>query len=319
MKRILIAVLCIAMLTFVLNTSAHRGQLDADGGHFDELTGLYHFQTEDGLYEQNPEEAPANTLVGPWVFTVIPAEEVHEFWEETVELIRDDALAAYTDGALTETSLATSGINPGVYKGHGWRIDWEIGFLKEDNPTCEHNIPEIAGHLATYHGQSYFYGVMRFTADLAAKTTLHLQYNAVARGWLNGMEFYNTTHQWGVPQVWDEDNPIPPHPQGMVREGDNILVVKIRRGGNNCGNALEWFVTCGLKPHTSTRITVPFVYEDGEVIVDYFAESTSLHDINGDGVVNILDLVAIANAIKPPAAPRLQRKKLKPWAAFKRR
>ena len=311
----MMAVVTIVMLTFVLNTSAHRGQLDADGGHFDELTGLYHFQTEDGLYEQNPEEAPASTLVGPWVFTVIP--EVGT-WHDARDATREDTLAAYTDGALTETALATGGINPSVHKGHGWRMDWEIGFLKEVNPVCSHNIPEIAGHLATYHGQSYFYGVMRFTAERAAKTTIHLQYHAVARGWLNGVEFFSPQIQW---RHGDPENPTPRHPQGMVREGDNILVVKIRRGGNNCGCYPNWFVTCGLKPHTPTRITIPFVLEDGEVIVDYFPDDTDIHDINGDGVVNILDLVAIANAINP-AAPRLQRQKrqkLKPWATFKRR
>lgn len=312
------SLLIIVLLAFVVNAQAHRGQLDADGGHFDEDTGRYHFQAADGLYEQNPAEKPANTLVGPWVFTVIPETEDTEDWNHSAfDLTRNDTLAAYTDGALTETVLATSGINLGVYKGHGWRMDWEIGFLKEDNPTCRHNIPEIAGHLATYHGQSYFFGVIRFTADRDAKTTIHLRYNAVARGWLNGVEFYNTTRQW---RSEDPKNPIPIHPQGMVREGDNLLVVKIRRGGNNCGNALEWFVTCGLKPHTPTRITVPFVYEDGEVTVDYFTDTTSPHDINGDGVVNILDIVIIANAIKPPAAPSAQRKpKLTTWAALKRR
>lgn len=314
-----IFVLLIIALAFVANADAHPGELDVEGGHFDEQEGRYHFQTQEGIYVQNPKEAPANTIVGPWVFTVIP-----EFSEENdgYELIDNDSLAEYTDGKLTESVVVAEGINPGVYKGHGWRIDWEIGFLKENNSTCNHNIPEIAGHLARYRGKSYFYGIIRFQSSQSVKTTIHLNYTQLARGWLNGVEFFRSAPRYYPHRVIDPENPMPYYPQSTIKEGDNILVLKIMRGGNNCGNALEWAVTCGLKPHTRTRITIPFVLEEGEVIVDYFTDDTEIHDINGDGVVNILDLVAIANAIKPAAAPRLQRQKrqkLKPWAAFKRR
>ena len=298
------------LLAFGVNALAHEAELDADGGHLYEASARYHFHTDDGSYEPNPEEVPANTLVGPWVFTVIPGND-----SAYPENITKDALAAYTDGALTETALEENGIDASVHKGHGWRLDWEIGFLKEDNPTCEHNIPEIAGHLAVLEANSnYFYAVMKFNADRTARTTVHLHWQETARGWLNGVEFFRSVG-------WPEgDEGMPEHPQALVREGENLLVVKVGRGWNNCGCAPTWMVTVGLKPHTPTRITVPFVYEDGGVTVDYFSDSTDIHDINGDGVVNILDIVMIANAIGAPAAPSVARQpKLTTWAALKRR
>lgn len=295
---------CIALIGSVY---AHDDVLDNDGGHFYEPMGAYHFHTEDGLYEPNPDEAPANTLVGPWVFTVIPSED-----SGYSENIMKDALSSFTDGALTETALKKNGIDTSVHKGLGWRLDWEIGFLKEDNPTCGHNIPEIAGHLAVLNGNSnYFYAVIKFSADRFARTTIHMHFRETARAWLNGIEFFRSREQR------EGDEGIPEYPQAMIREGENLIVVKVGRGWNNCGCAPTWFVTVGLKPHSPTRITIPIVYDDGEVIVDYFAKSTDVHDINGDGVVNVLDLVIIANAI---GAPRKQHKpNLTTWGALKAR
>lgn len=301
------------LLAFGVNALAHEAELDEDSGHFYEARGMYHFHTDDGLYVPNPEEAPANTLVGPWVFSVVPSET--ESWNS--ENILDDALAFYTDGALTETKLASVGVNPGVHKGHGWRLDWEIGFLKEHNVWCNNNILEIAGHLAVYSGSDFFYAVMKFDATESAKTTIHLDYLVTARAWLNGEEFFRS-HIKGHVEPDPADQWPPERPQAMIRKGKNLLVVKVGRGPG-C-RYTNWFVTVGLKPHTPTRITVPFVYEDGGVTVDYFTESTDIHDINGDGVVNILDIVMIANAIGAPAAPSVARRpKRTTWAALKRR
>ena len=301
------------LLAFGFNTLAHEAELDEDGGHFYEARGMYHFHTDDGLYVPDPEEAPANTLVGPWVFSVIPSET--KSYES--KNILEDTLAFYTDDALTETELASVGVNPSVHKGHGWRLDWEIGFLKEHNAWCDRNILEIAGHLSTYSSSNFFYAVLKFNATEAAKTTIYLESLATARAWLNGEEFLRSHRKGDVEpdaaKQWPSERP-----QAMIREGENLLVVKIGRGPG-C-NWTNWFVTVGLKPHTPTRITVPFVYEDGGVTVDYFTESTDIHDINGDGVVNILDIVMIANAIGAPAAPSVARRpKLTTWAALKRR
>lgn len=268
MFRYVCIVICLVAMTSV--AYCHRGDLDADGGHFDKDKGLYHFQNEDGTYEPNVEEKPANHFVGPWIYTVAPAFNGVSSgdWRNAGE----DALDAYTEGDLTETTIAAQGSELGTQKGNGWRLDWEVGFLKEVNPVCEHNIPEIAGHLlgATLQGSSYFYGVFMFTADRAAKATLHLEYMQTARVWLNGTEVYRSTGDWWEPIVApEEEDPSPWLPQVMIRKGNNLLFVKVGRGGNNCGNAPEWFLWCGLKPHTPTRLEVPLIYEDGAVIVDY--------------------------------------------------
>ena len=250
------AVACIALIA---TAHAHDGALDAADGHFHEGVGWYHFHNE-----PNVEEEPAHHYIGPWIYTVVPA--LDGAVSGDAQGVTSDAMAVYTDGEIPEISIAKSGVEPGVQKGNGWRLDWEVGFLKEDNPVCAHNIPEIAGHLASLHGSSWFYGVFMFKADRAARATLHIHYTATARVWLNGTEIYRTMESWGGVLI-EDDSPF--LPQAQIRQGNNLLVVRIGRGWNNCGNAPMWFLWCGFMPHTPTRIEVPLIYERGAVNVNH--------------------------------------------------
>lgn len=284
-------VVVFVVLTLSVIAQAHEAKLDGDGGHLEDL-GFYHFHNEDGSYEQSPAEIP-DVIVGPWVFTVIPAEvdtrdSVH---------IREDALAAYTDGTLTETSLAGSGIEARDYEGIGWRVDWEIGFLKEKNRPCQHNIPEVAGHLALLEGGNYFYAVLKFQSTHTTKSSIHLNYNANARAWLNGVEFlHSPLDMWGNAFGIGDDEEFPPeYPQALVRKGENLLVVKVGRGDNNCGNAPMWYVTCGIQPHETADIQPVGFYQDGKLTVDYYTTN-------------------------PPGSPSVKQDPvLTTWAALKRR
>ena len=279
-------IIVLSLTVFIVPVNAHEGPKDTNGGHFYEEIGRYHFHKADGSYEPSITEKPENHFVGPWIFTVVKGDGLVS--SEPFHTAKD-ALAKLTNNEFTERNLAKYGRLPGQQIGFGYKLDWEVGFLPEDNPVCQHNIPEIAGHLASFRGSDYFYGVFNFTASESVRASLHLEYVRTARIWINGIEIYITNSNDFRPPP-----PVPEVAQLPIKKGNNLLVVKIGRGGSNCGNAPRWLLWIGLKPHKPIRINVDLIYRNGSVVVN---EPILTGDLNHDGVVDILDLVLISEKL----------------------
>ena len=276
MKRILIAVLCIAMLTFVTHADA------------------------------------VPYASGPWLWTITPA--------PTSADLHADFLSLASDGAITEKDVAVNAPRLGDSVGH---FQWQNGTL----PDHSHNIAELVHETYGELLNPYmFYGLIRvyckpevYEKNPDARTLLTEVFGGPSKAWMNG----------GCPGYF-------PHLDGGwfytdLKPGDNLLLIKVR--GLTARPKIHPWV-----PDSIVLLSVANkedVNGDGEVnLQDILAVAAALGtdnavaDIDDNGIVEIADILLIANAInvppaeEPPAAPRLQRQKrhkLKPWAAFKRK
>ena len=260
-------------------------------------------------------DADQHYASGPWLWTITPA--------PTSAHLHADFLSLASDGAITEKDVAVNAPRLGDSVGH---FQWQNGTL----PDKSHNIAELVRETYGELLNPYmFYGLIRvyFQPDAYDKNPeartifMHFQ-GGPSKAWING----------GCPGYFPSLDGGTFHTD--LKPGDNLLLIKAR------GHTARPYIYPWQEVEDSIVILSVANREDvngdGEVnlqdlltVAAALGKDNPVADIDDNGIVEIADVLAVANAIDvppaedpPPAAPRLQRQKrqkLKPWAAFKRR
>lgn len=289
MKWILIAVLCIAVLTVTSMTHAETKNLE---------------------------------LRGPWLWTIVPTSTNVGVHRDAPANLHPDFLSLASDGAITEADILVNPPKPGDTIGES---EWRITTVVADG-TLGGNfgvpISEAYGHeglnpYALYGLIKVYYPPDAYQESHYARSPDLFLYGDPLKFWVNGGchagYLPRGSNRW-ISRAID------------LEPGENLILLKVL-GYNAHFQILS-------VPESVTIISVnnkEDVNGDGEVTLeDVLAVAAVLGqndpdaDIDSNGIVEMADVLLVANAIRPPeedapAAPPSQRKKLKPWAAFKRR
>ena len=232
-------------------------------------------------------------ITGPWLWMIAPTER----WQGGKRSINVDSLAAASAGAVTEAEIATNGAKEGDTVGdYAWKLG-EIAAVGGDNINdllnsigmAQGNIDDHSSYaLITLESATAQSGVlMRVGSDDAIKV------------WLNGEVVYSYPIDRGASDFQDDFTV-------NLAKGDNLLLVKVsERGG-------AWSMFVGIDADVNAVYKRPpdavlsaDVNGDGIVnIQDLVLVASNLGqtgqsraDVNGDGVVNVQDLVMVAGAL----------------------
>ena len=207
--------------------------------------------------------ASVNKIRGPWLWMIAPTES----GRGGANSINMDSLAVASHGAVTEADIARNGANPGDTVGnYAWT-------LSEISPTGENNINEVVNQIGWSsdpdidHHSSY--ALITLKSDRAQPgVAMRVGSDDAIKVWLNGEVVHTNAINRGASDFQDifvVD----------LKKGDNLLLVKVSDW------IVSWTMFVGIDADVSN------VYKDpGREIVPA--------DVNGDGVVNILDLVFVA-------------------------
>ncbi len=206
---------------------------------------------------------PIDKITGPWLWMIAPTMP----GQGGAASIDIDSLALASQGAVTEVDIASNGAHEKDSIGN---YQWTLGEISPVGPNningCINRIglssnPNIDDHssyaLITLESTTAQPGVvMRVGSDDAIKV------------WLNGEVVYTNPINRGASDFQDEFNVD-------LKKGDNLLLVKVS----------DWIVDWSM-----------FVGIDADVRAVYKRPSDPVAtvDVNGDGLLNVLDLVLIA-------------------------
>ena len=232
-------------------------------------------------------------ITGPWLWMIAPTER----WQGGARSINVDSLAAASAGAVTEAGVATNGAKEGDTVGdYAWQLG-RIAVVGGDNINdllnsigmAQGNIDDHSSYaLITLESTTAQSGVlMRVGSDDAIKV------------WLNGEVVHSYPIDRGASDFQDDFTVD-------LKKGDNLLLVKVsERGG-------AWSMFVGIEADVNAVYKRPLdavlsadVNGDGIVnIQDLVLVASNLGqtgqsraDVNGDGVVNVQDLVMVAGAL----------------------
>ena len=193
-----------------------------------------------------------------WLWLWFPAAHYHGM----------DLLSETSDGEVTEYEIATQGAVEGDrVAGHVWTAH-------EISPVGSDNVRQLAKKLGWGHGRDFYdtvlYGSLKIHSPYEQTTTMYLGCDDGVTVWLNGDKVFRKHTADGEIQDYQTFFPV------TLKKGENILLVVL-----DDRNYFKWAAFFGFAP--DAVYTLP-----GEGL---------LADVNIDGVVNILDLVIVANAL----------------------
>jgi len=242
--------------------------------------------------------ASVNKITGPWLWMIAPTEP----GRGGAASINIDSLAVASHGAVTEADIASNGASPGDTVGdYAWtlsEISTNVNNINEvinrigwiSNPDIDHH---SAYALITLESDSAQPGVaMRVGSDDAIKV------------WLNGEVVHTNAINRGASDFQDlfvVD----------LKKGDNLLLVKVSDW------IVSWTMFVGIDADVNTnyerspdRVVSVDVNGDGVlnvldlvlISINFGRTGENVADVNGDGIVNIVDLVKVAGEIGAGAA-----------------
>ena len=243
------------------------------------------------LQENNPGYGSGKKIVGPWLWLFIPDTRLDG---------HTDLLAEASGGKTTEVIVSTKGATEGKAVGESIWIRDKI------SPIGFNNIGEIANRHNLGEGNNdnaVFYGSITINVSAEQQTTMYVGSDDSVIVWLNGQKI----HQEIIARAADDyqtDFPV------FLKAGRNVLLVAVDNWSG------WWSGFFGFEPglaYTVNPSDTPSVQEmrasdvnedgivniqDLVIVAQFLGESEPANpraDVNGDGVVNILDLVSVAN------------------------
>ena len=228
---------------------------------------------------------------GPWLWMIAPTIQ----FEGGARSIDVDSLAAASNGTVTEADVAIHGANAGDRLGNFVWIPGRISALRNNNiHDCLNRIGMIEGDVNDHS----VYALFSWVSD-TDRTQVYVGYDDAIKIWLNGEVVYRTAAN---KHLYNSGAGF----QVNLKRGQNLLLVKVsQREG-------DWSMFVGIAGFEDIQAPniAADVNGDGVVNVqDLVLVSSRLgqtgqdaSDVNGDGVVNIQDLVLVASELGSAAA-----------------
>ena len=239
-----------------------------------------------------------NKITGPWLWMIAPTEA----GQGGANSINVDSLAEVSNGAVTETDVATNSAREGDAVGN--KV-WTLGKI---SATGGNNITDLINQIGLGRGDvndhSSYASITLESKTAQSDVTMRAGSDDSIKIWLNGEVVHNNPTDREAEDFQDEFTVD-------LKQGDNLLLVKVsERGG-------WWSMFVGIDADVNAVYKPPpdpVVSEDvnGDGIVNILdlvsvssnfgktGENTA--DVNGDGIVNIVDLVKVAGAMGAGAA-----------------
>ena len=250
------------------------------------------------LFEQNPDVnidiyPPMDKITGPWLWMIAPTEPGRGGASSTDV----DSLAAASSWAVTEADVATNGANIGDRVGN---YVWTPAVIAD---TGGNNINDVVNSIGfaqrgVNHHSSYALINLASATD-QSEVVMKVGSDDSIKVWLNGQVVHKNAINRGASDFEDVF-------RVDLVEGNNLLLVKVSQGSH------AWSMFVGIDADFTV---VPFpapvlerldVNGDGQVnIIDLMWVAISYGtrgeglpaDVNADGVVNIQDFAAVAAGV----------------------
>ena len=258
-----------------------------------------HFEDIEGEFDTYGE---ISKITGPWLWMIAPTQT----WQGGATSTDIDSLAIASSDAITESDVATYGAKAGDTIGE---YTWTLGTISATGPN---NINELINHIGLstnrYIDDHSSYALITLeSATVQSGVTMKAGSDDSIKIWLNGEVVHKKPVNRGAYDFLDSF-------KVDLKTGDNLLLVKVsERGG-------DWSMFVGVDADVNAIYKPPQgigprvdVNGDGVVnIQDLVLVSSRFGqtgensaDVNGDGVINIADLVLVAGAFggKAGAAP----------------
>ena len=219
-------------------------------------------------------------ITGPWLWMIAPT----EIGQPGAASIHVDSLAVTSGGAVTETHIAANGANVGDPLGNNYT--WTLAEIRNfgaDNPFGFFgeidNVTDVVNRIGWAEGNVEWHS----SYALITLESPRVQNNVVMKVgsddaikvWLNGKLVHNNPVNRGAGNFQDEF-------RINLKQGDNLLLVKVSQGWGN------WTMFVGVEADVN-----PIYKSRPGPTSDAPVRARSVPDVNGDGIVNIQDLVLV--------------------------
>ena len=207
-------------------------------------------------------ETSLEKITGPWLWVIAPTTPGQGGANST----NVDSLAEVSNGAVTESDVATKGTVEGDSVGD---LVWTLGDI---SPTGGNNVTDLINKIGLGRGDvndhsSYAFITLE-SATAQSDVTMVAGSDDAIKIWLNGEVVHNNPIDREAVDFQDTF-------KVDLNKGDNLLLVKVgERGG-------WWSMFVGIDADVNAVYKRP-------------PDPVASVDVNGDGIVNILDLVLIS-------------------------
>ena len=265
-------------------------------GGEDNTVLLWDFQT---LLDESPTlELGPKKITGPWLWMIAPTKAGRGGADSN----NIDSLATASGGDVTEADVAANGAREGNAVGN---YVWTLGEIAE---TGGDNVNDLLNKIGLGKGDvndhSSYALITLESATAQFDVTMRAGSDDSIKIWLNGAVVHNNPINRGAQDYLDRF-------KVDLKQGDNLLLVKVseRDGG--------WGMFVGIDTEVNAvykRPPEPVVSEDvnGDGVVNildlvsvsanFGQTGENIADVNGDGIVNIVDLVKVAGEMGTAAA-----------------
>ena len=238
-------------------------------------------------------------ITGPWLWMIAPTQA----WQGGAQSIAIDSLERASSGGVTEADVAMHGAKAGDTIG---KYTWTLGSI---STTGSNNINELINRInlsphRNIDDHSSYALITLEAATAQPNVTMKAGSDDAIKIWLNGEVVHNKPINRGAYDFLDTF-------KVDLEKGDNLLLVKVsERGG-------DWSMFVGIDAdvnavYKSPQDPVPSVDVNGDGIVNiqdlvlvssnFGKTGQNSADVNGDGIVNISDIVLVAGAFGEGAA-----------------
>ena len=242
-------------------------------------------------------EVSLDKITGPWLWMTAPTEA----GQGGANSINVDSLAEVSNGAVTEINVATNGANEGDSVGN---LVWTLGEISPTGNNITDLINEIGLGRGDVNDHSSYALITLESATAQSDVTMRVGSDDAIKIWLNGEVVHNNPIDREAGDFQDKF-------KVNLNKGDNLLLVKVSERGGwwNMFVGIDAEVNAVYKPPPDPVVSED-VNGDGIVnILDLVLISANFGktgqnpaDVNGDGVVNIVDLVKVAGEMGAGAA-----------------
>ena len=237
-------------------------------------------------------------ITGPWLWMIAPTKA----GQGGAKSNNVDSLAEASNGAVTETEVATNGAREGDTVGN---YVWTLAKIAE---TGGRNVTDLLNKIGfgrgnVEHHSSYALITLE-SATVQPGVKMYVGSDDSIKVWLNGEVVHNNPINREAENFQDKFTVD-------LKQGDNLLLVKVSnwRGWWSMFVGVDADVNAVYK-RPADPVTSEDVNSDGIVnILDLVSVSANfgktgenIADVNGDGIVNIVDLVKVAGEMRAGAA-----------------